>query len=161
MKTFYIFRHGDTFATQTKTDYGDQVLTAPIIPEAKVYLQRIGKYLSDIKNCYCVSSEILRCRQTAEIVGKEMKANFHVDKRLNEFYLESLDDFINRIESFVTDMDLHAQDNIVICTHGAGIGSIKHLLLQNELTEENLIDYPAPGVLTVIKSGVAQEIDFR
>ncbi len=161
MKTYYIFRHGDTFATKTGEDYGDQILSAPILPESKVYLEKLAYYLKPISDVYCLSSDILRCCQTATIVGDIMQQNFVIDTRLKEFHMETLDDFINRIEEFVADMELHPHNNIVICTHGACIGALKHLLLTNEITEESLLDYPDPGVLTIITNASIKEIDFR
>lgn len=160
-KTYYIFRHGDTHATKTKTPYGDGVLTAPILPESKTYLEKIGFFLKNIPHSYNVSSEILRCRQTVEIVALAADKPFVFDKRLNEYNMETFDDYANRIMSFLSDVEQKAIDHIVICTHGAGIAALKHLLIRNELVEENLIDFSDPGVLTIIKHGTIEEIDFR
>ncbi|MEM7030344.1 MAG: histidine phosphatase family protein, partial [Chloroflexota bacterium] len=65
--TYYIFRHG--LATHSKTGYGDDILTAEVLPEAIPKVKRLGQYLKDFEADYHVRSELIRCRQTADIVA--------------------------------------------------------------------------------------------
>lgn len=163
MKTYYIFRHGETFATKAGTGYGIRVFSAPILPEAHAPLQRMGAYLKSIESSYNVSSQIHRCRQTVEIVGKESGKTFVFDKRLNEFFLESFGHFQKRLQSILTDIEKESAENILICTHGAGIAGLISLLTPKKDMPGafDVFHYPRPGVLTIIKGETIQEINFN
>lgn len=160
-QTFYIFRHGETFASRDEIPYGDKQLTAEILPEAIPVLERLGEYLAQFKSDMRISSEFLRCRQTVEIVSSKINAEFEFDQRLNEYYKESLDDYRVRIKGFVDEITQKNVENIFICTHGAGIAAIKNFLVKGEFLDEDLPDYPKTGILTIIKDKNFEEISFR
>lgn len=157
-KTIYLMRHG--LATHSTIGYGDQIVTAQILPEAIPVINKTAAFLKDKPTNANISSEFLRCRQTAEIVTNITNKQFTFDKRLNEFYDESFLQLKNRLQDFLKDLEKKNYANVLLCTHGAVIAGIKHLLLKNSLEEENLLDFALPGVLTIIQNGAIQEIDF-
>lgn len=161
--TFYIFRHGETFATKRGTGYGVRIFSAPILPEATGALERMGAYLKNIPTEYNASSALKRCRQTAEIIGRESGKEFVFDKRLNEYFLESFGHFKQRLGSFLADIEKQRYESVVICTHGACISALISLLTakKDHQASFNLFQYPPPGVLTVIEETNIQEINFN
>lgn len=163
MKTYYIFRHGETFATKAGTGYGVRVFSAPILPEAHAALERMGAYLAQVENSYNISSEILRCRQTVEIISEKSGKSFVFDKRLNEFFLESFGHFKKRLQSVLADIEKQTAENILICTHGAGISGLISLLTPKKDMPAafDIFHYPMPGVLTIIKGETIQEVNFN
>jgi broad specificity phosphatase PhoE len=163
MKTYYIFRHGETFATKAGTGYGMKVFSAPLLPEATPSLQRMGQYLKDIPTDFAVSSAVKRCRQTVEIIGKESGKEFVFDKRLNEFFLESVGHLVRRLKKFLDDIETHKYEHVVICTHGACISALITLLTakKDHQASYNLFNYPPPGVLTIIEGNNIQDVNFN
>lgn len=162
---FYIFRHGDTYNTKHKIPYKDKVVSAPIIPEANVYLEKIGQFLLDKNIEFAATSDFLRCQQTAKIVGEKMNRDFLVDKRLNEYDPinlpgETEEHFKNRIKSFLLEISNKNYSSVAICTHGSGISLLKHFLT-NSNSLWNCLDYPPPGVLAYIKNAKEKIYDFR
>lgn len=166
-KTYYIFRHGDTYATKTKTAYNETIFTAEIIPESYDAIKRIGSVLSKESIDYFASSEIIRCRQTADMVSAITNIPYDVDKRLSEYdpdspyVAESTEQFVQRIVSFVEEMKQNTYQHIAICAHGSSSAAITNLLLYNSFTEEDFLEYPAPGVLWIVHNKKIKEIDCR
>src|SRR5687768_16016928 len=126
--TFYIFRHGETFATKAGKGYGVRMFSASILPEATPALSRMGLYLKNISTDYNISSALKRCRQTVEIIGQESGKEFVFDKRLNDYFLESAYHFTNRIKQVLLEMEEKNYSSIAICTHGACISVLISLL---------------------------------
>jgi broad specificity phosphatase PhoE len=161
-KRFYIFRHGQTFATKYHTGYGWKVFSADILDEGKEELARLGKYLKDVKTDYNVSSRIKRCRQTAQIISDNSGKNFSFDKRLNEFFLETYGNLKRRINSFLEDLEKEGYESVLICTHGAVMNVMVNILTVQNLKLSNLFIYPDPGTLLIIEDGKLKDIkDFR
>lgn len=163
--TFYIFRHGDTYHTKNKLPYEDMAISAPVIPEANKYLKKIGEYLNKKNIEYAVTSAFLRCMQSAETVGEQMRIKFFVNNRLNEYdpvYLpgESEENFKKRVDSFLSELIKKNFNSVAICTHGAVISLIKHRLI-NKTLDWNKLDFPPPGVLLIISKGKLTIKDFR
>ncbi len=159
MRNFYLFRHG--LATHSLDGYGDKIITAAILPEAILPIQRMGTYLCDIPSDFNVSSEFLRCRQTTQIVSDITKKQFLFDSRLNEYYNESFDEFSTRVKSFLQEIEQKNYQDILVCTHGAVIAALKRLILANHLEVSQLNDFPKTGMLLCIKNKNIEEIDFN
>lgn len=164
-KTYYLFRHGDTFVTkgqrlwyyprflpETAFSYGARVFSASILDEAKPTLQKLAEYLKDIPTDFNASSQLRRCRQTVQIVEKETKKEFIFDKRLNEFVFETPWTFRHRVRSFLKDLERKKYENVAICTHGAVLALFASLLTGKA------VGFPKPGVLVIIKG---QEITYK
>lgn len=163
MKTYYIFRHGETFATKAGTGYGVRVFSAPILPQAQEPLEKMGEYLKQVPSSYNVSSQLLRCKQTVAIIGNKADKTFVFDKRLNEFFLESLGHFRKRLQSLLVDIEKESAEHILICTHGAGIAGLISLLTPKKDMPGafDIFHYPPPGVLTIIHGETLKEINFN
>lgn len=160
-KTLYLFRHGETFATRDTVPYGEQVLSAPILPEGKPIIEKLGKHLADKNIEYFVSSEMLRCRQTSEIVSGHVKLNFETNAKINEFYNETFEAFKARVSNFVAEIEAREENVIAVCTHGGCLSALKHLIINDKYSEYQLLDYPRPGVLMKIENGSLAETDFN
>lgn len=161
-KTFYLVRHG--LATHSTTGYGDKVYTAELLPEGIPPIERMTDYLNNIPTNINTSSEIIRCRQTAEIITKKTGKEFVFDKRLNEYWSESkepFEEFHDRIQNFLNEIAWKEEKNILVVTHGAVISAIKNFILHEEYSESKLYDFSKTGVLIIIKEGKVEEIDFN
>jgi len=161
MASFYIFRHGETHATWTKTPYGEAVVSAEIIVEGIPAIKNTANYLKQVPSSFNASSELLRCRQTVEIVSEATGKIFVFDRRLNELINESFDVFKNRVMDFLKEIEIKNYENILVCTHGAVIAALKHLITKKRVEASELSDFPEPGVLTLIKDKKVQEINFN
>lgn len=166
---FFIFRHG--LATHSKNGYGDQVLNATLLEEGVPAIEKLGTYLKSIPRDYAYSSELPRCRQTAAIVTKATGASFTFDPRLNEYHQEQFAQFTERVNDFLEDVvevaDRLCQKRdcsndpvtIWICSHGAVIACLKHLLLEGTHVQEDELDYTQPGeVLEIWKKNTKLHI---
>ena len=167
-KTFYLFRHGDTFVTrgqrlwyyptflpETAFSYGIKVFSASILDEAKPTIQKLAKYLKEIHTQFNASSQFRRCRQTVEIVEKETQKEFVFDKRLNEFVFETPWAFRYRVRSFLQDLEKKSFQSVAICTHGAVLALIATILTGQK------VGFPKPGVLVIIKGTEISYKDFN
>lgn len=167
-KTFYIFRHGATFATISGTSYGDQILTASIAQGSQAVLTRIGEYFMNIDTDVNISSPLLRCRQTAKIVGKVAGKKFIYDERIsefattaNDFLTEPLEAFKKRLLDLLTDINKNDFNSVLICTHGAVISGLINLIKKGDFNLEEISAYPDTGVLVIINGKEVSEINFN
>ena len=121
----------------------------------------MAEYLKNITPDLATSSEYLRCQQTTKIVAKITGMNFKKDSRLNEFGNETFLQFKKRIKDFLEEVEKNKYQTVVICTHGAGIATIKNLLIKGRMKKKELPFYPKPGILLCIEGKKVKEIDFR
>lgn len=149
-KNIYLVRHG--LSTLNKRGYGRKKLTADLLPQGIIESEKAAHYLKNIPDSYNLSSEIPRCKQTAEIITRITGKSFHFDKRLTEFYHETFTDFKKRIIDFLENLSTVPEENIIICTHAAVIVAIKYLLLEDKFIFKNLSDEPLEGEIIVIKN---------
>lgn len=161
MTTFYIFRHGETFATKENVHYGLKIWHATILPEAKPVIERLGMYLKNKKSDFQASSEFLRCKETTKIVSDITGKPFITDKRLNEFVFETFGGFRRRTQSFLDEVNRKQYRTVMICTHGAVIAGLVNLLTEGKFEWHDIKEYPAPGILIEIKGEKMQQISFR
>lgn len=157
-KTLFLVRHG--LSTLNKRGYGRKKLTANLLPQGVIESEKVALYLKSIPDSYNISSEIPRCKQTAEIITRITGKSFHFDKRLTEFYHETFTDFKKRITSFLEDLSLIAEKNIIICTHAAVIVAIKYLITENKFIFKNLSDEPLEGEVIVVKNKSFEKVSF-
>ena len=143
----YIFRHGETNVTKNHLgSYGDEVFTAPILPEFIPSIEKMGEYLKNIPSEHNFSSEILRCKQTVEVVSRVTGKVFKFDPRINEVDPdESISDLALRISDFLK--SLNKDQTIMICTHGAIIAGIVSLVIKNSFTDGDYLNFPQPGTI--------------
>lgn len=159
---FFIFRHG--LATLSTAGYGDQVYSAPLLDQGIPSIDRLATYLQTQPCDVGYSSEVLRCRQTAEIVTRFTGKQFQFDKRLNEYHQEEFTAFVARVTDFLNTLPpaaSSAPQSVWICTHGAVIAALKHLLLDGIFTQDQELDYTKPGEILEIVDGQIQVHSFN
>lgn len=167
MTDYYIFRHGDTIETDSPLirffGHKSDSRYIDIEPRATNALERIGKYLKNIPTDINFTSPYPRCVNSALIVSKITNSVFKLDDRLTEIEKngEKISDFEKRVRSFVEEVDAKKYSSVAICTHGAVIGALKHLVTKNSFNFFNTWDYPQPGNLIIIKEGHITRIDFN
>ncbi len=157
--TWYIFRHA--LATYNKNGYGDEIFSAQILPEARASIQAMAHYLRDIKPSANYSSEYLRCRQTAEIVSNVTRKKFVFDERINEFHDEPFEAFYERVHDWYAEVTNAQPANIIVCSHGAVLSALRHIVIHGDFMEQGLLDYPPCGELMIIRDIEVQLIDFN
>lgn len=158
--TYYIVRHGHTFATKLNVPYGSFVFSAKLLPESYPALHSIGKYLQKTHFDYFCSSEISRCRETASILEQELHITYETTPRLNEFANESIHELADRVRSFLAYTKKQQYTSILIVTHGAVIACLKHLVLHDSFSLLQLSDYSGPETLAVLSKDSWKVMDF-
>lgn len=160
MKTYYIFRHGETVATKRNTGYGTQIFSARILESAKPIITRMALSLKDIRSDLHLTSPILRCRQTAQLITLETGKKFTVDWRLTEI-MEPFPILKWRIKNFLNQAEKSGFQTILICTHGAVIAGLVAFLTKGDFIAGDLVNYPPPGTLIKVGNGKIEEFDFN
>ncbi len=163
-KTYYLFRHGETFVTQSKGKklwYGLHHFSAPTLPTGFQATKSIGAYLKNKPIDYYVSSQYLRCKETAAIVSKSTHKKISFDKRLNSFFIETPWHFRKRLQNFLADMESSDFQSIAICTHGLVLLVLVMLLTKKRFRFKEVFIHPLPGQLLIIKHGKLQIMNFN
>ena len=160
-KTYYILRHGETFATKTRSSYGDQIESSPILEEGIKVIERIADYLKDIPTDFNVSSPYIRCKQTVLIIESRTDKIFNYDDRLGEFYNKTFDQFKVIVLNLIKELEGSKYETILICTHGSVISAFLNYLLYHHINAEDLPNYPSPGELLIIKNNKSSLLDFN
>jgi broad specificity phosphatase PhoE len=156
---WYILRHA--LSTYSKHGYGEEILTAQILPQETAPYKKMAQYLKSVENSSNYSSEIIRCRQTAEIISKETGKLFIIDKRLNEYHQETFIQLRRRVSDWLTDVQKDPKENVIVCTHGAVIAVLKQLIIEGVSDEDHQLDYPQCGELLIIKNKELELINFN
>ena len=161
MTKFYLFRHGETFATKENKDYFLKIFSAPILEEGKPAIRKLATYLKDKPSDANYSSPLKRCKQTVEIVNRITGKDFIFDKRLREFFMETHWGLEKRVKSLLNEIEVHRYQSITICTHGAVLMMLKKLLIKRSKQKISFNDYPKPGVLWIIEDNKLEELNFN
>jgi hypothetical protein len=66
-----------------------------------------------------------------------------------------------RAKKLVEKLEEKRKTSYLLCTHGAVISAIKHLLIYGDYKYENLMDFPVPGTLMIIDSSGSEVLDFN
>jgi len=83
---YYILRHGESLANRKKIiSCWPEIIPSPLTKKGKGQIKIAAKKLKNKKINLIFSSDLLRTRQTAGIVGKELKIKPRYDKRLREY----------------------------------------------------------------------------
>src|SRR5260221_9100885 len=114
MKTLILFRHG--LAKKDLGEYGDQILTASLLPEGKPPIERMAKFLKEVGTDLNFVSPLPRCQQTAEIVQEVTGKAFTIDQRLSEYRAEMRDEpfvnFAQRCRSFFDEFQNQGSETV-------------------------------------------------
>lgn len=161
--TYYIVRHGETFATKISHDaeYGDKMLTAEILPKGIPAIKRVAKYLKDIDTDYNYTSELKRCVETAKIISEVTGKKFETNKYLNEKLEPDFQSFLTRMKKAVEEFEGVSGKTYLFCTHGAVISALKYLLLTGRYDIDNLMDFPDPGTVLVVTPKEEKLLNFN
>jgi broad specificity phosphatase PhoE len=141
--------------------YGDRQLTAEMLPEGIPAIKRLSEYVKGIESTQNLRSELLRCKQTVEIVTKITGKEFTEEPLLNEFMEASFEEFHKRMDTLISKLEGQENQTYLICTHGDVIAAFRYFLTQNEFLIEDHTDYPRPGTLAIIKGGEYELMDFN
>src|SRR5438105_4844768 len=114
-KTYYLFRHGETFATIKNKGYGVRILSASILPSAEPVIKKMGQFLKDLPTDYNVSSPVKRCRQTVNIITLESGKQFVFDRKISEFFIETFGMFKRRLKRFIDQIEQSNYQTILVC----------------------------------------------
>jgi broad specificity phosphatase PhoE len=155
---WFIFRHG--LATHSRTGYGDQVVTAEVLPEGKPAIRVLATHLITQPYDYGICSEFLRCRQTAAIVTEITGRTFVTDPRLNEQVDEAYASVRARVRDFVREIAASPYQHVWICTHGAIIAALTHYLTVGDESRIDEGNYTQPGELRTIQDGKVDVVRF-
>ena len=158
-KHWYIFRHG--LATHSKNGYGDQILTAQVLPEGRPPIERLGVYMRVLPYEVGYRSHLLRCEKTAQIVTDATGNPFMPDARLNEQYQETFESVHDRVQAFVADANASPHTYIWVCTHGVIIAALRHFILDGQFWRSMENNYTQPGELLMIANGKDEVLNFR
>lgn len=161
MKTYYIFRHGETFVTKGGGWYWHRLYSAPILEEGRPIITKLAEYMKNVPSDYNVCSPFLRCQQTAEIVNKITGKVFTTDRRIREWDFEVPYYFKRRVLNFAVEMEKSEHQTIVICSHAYVIQVLVQYLTHGNVSLRQLVAAPLPGVLTIIKNKELTEINFN
>src|SRR5258708_2831666 len=160
-KTYYIFRHGETFASLKNTGYGIRMRSAHILESGKPVIKEMAGFLKDIKSDHNATSAYPRCLETTQIITDITSKQFVIDKRLNEFFFETFGRLRHRLKNFLGEMENSDHETILVCTHGACLAGIIMLLTTGEYHAADLLSYPPPGILIKIENGKVEQWDFN
>lgn len=163
MNTFILFRHG--LATNSLQGYGNQIISAQLLPEAIPSIQRMAIFLKEIKTDSHFVSPIRRCQETVAIITSVTDKKFITDPRLTEFQGEipgeTILDLRDRSQSFLKDIKQNIDQTTLVCSHGAVIAALKYLILTNNFVEADQYDYPATGEIWIIHDQKVESFDFN
>ncbi|MGA2910577.1 MAG: histidine phosphatase family protein [Candidatus Microgenomates bacterium] len=166
MTDYYIFRHGDTKDSGSLfvriIGHLENTFTLPILSKGIPALEKIGNFLKDVPTDANFCSPYLRCVDSAKIVGTVAKKRFQSDERIAELEDgEPFSSFYTRVNNFLNEIDKKNYSAISICTHGAVIAAIKHLKTSGKFFFFQVLDYPKPGNLIIIKNKKIEDVDFN
>lgn len=170
MTTFYIFRHGNTKNTEGVNSLVKRFVSVgggsrdlPILPKSRYALEKIGEYLKNIPTDANFTSPYLRCRQSSEIVEEKTGKKFIVDERIRELRddLKGALKFEKRVKEFLDEIEKKEYKSVAICTHGAVIAAIKHIVREGRFFYFQGIDFPSPGKLMILKDKKVEILNFN
>lgn len=147
----YLVRHGQTDWNLEKKTQGHTDI--PLNENGRKQAEKVAERIEDLKIDRIISSDLLRAKETAEIINKKFGKNITYDSRIREInygVLEGIprdtltqdiwDTFntkpeelkaenkihvYNRIKSFFNDLK-NSKDNILIVTHGGALRMIMY-----------------------------------
>ena len=185
----YILRHGDSLRQKTrKVSCWPEKFYCPLTKKGKGQIMRKAEFLK-LKNISKIfSSDLLRTKQTAEIVNRRIGVDIVLDKRLREFnvgkfnnknsllvwnYLrklknpfstklpggESLVDLKNRISDFLKDVGKKdKKENILVISHELPLTILEHLLKGEK--PDRIIKWRAHHRDKLIKPGELRKLTY-
>lgn len=140
--------------------YGLKYFSAHIHPQGIPAVEKIAYFLKKKPIDYFVSSEYLRCVETADIISVIAKEEFDYDPALNSIFIETPRHFNNRIKQFVSSLERSHYENIAICSHGLVISLLIHHLTGKKVPLKDMLFHLKPGKIVVIRNGKVQKVVY-
>jgi len=163
MKTLLLFRHA--LSTRSLDGYGDQILTASILPEGLAPIKKMAEFLKEVNTDANFVSPVLRCRQTAAVVTEVTGKDFVMDPILSEFQAEVPNETFahlrSRCQEFLDKIETQSFETVLVCSHGGVIAGLQQLLLNGNFVEEELTNYPSTGELWIVRDHKLEAFDFN
>ena len=187
---YYLFRHGHSLRQIKKVaSCWPEKIPCPLTEEGKDEVMATAKKLKKKKIDLIFSSDLLRTKETAEIIAKETGAKIIFDKRLREVNVgifngedpklawnyikkskkpliakvprgESLILLKKRMVNFLQDINKRYQNkNILIVSHELPLTIIEGTLNANSL--EEILELRRKKKIKVIKTGELRKIEFK
>lgn len=124
-KHLYIFRHGQTIWNAEGRPHGQHEYPVPLTVNGTEQAAKLAKNLSDKKIKLLISSDLLRARQTGEIVAKEIDVEIIFDRRLREVDYGILNGLYTlEREDIYPDFKLSYQDNQISFPEGESLHQV-------------------------------------
>jgi broad specificity phosphatase PhoE len=148
-----LVRHG--LATLSLNGYGDDMLTAELLPKGKEAVENAAAFAAAQNPTQLWASPLRRCQQTAEILAAKTGLKVVTDPLLTE-YSEEMEEtfahFVSRMKEVVEKIRQQSPEKMLcICTHGAVIAALSHLLTNRAFSRLDLNDYPTPAGVRIIE----------
>ena len=163
----YLVRHGQTNWNIEKKTQGHTDI--PLNENGRKQAELLAKGISALKIDRIISSDLLRAKETAEILNKNLKKNISFDKRIREINYgvlegvprdtitqdiwnifdtkpeelkaESKIHIFERIKSFFDELQ-YSKDNILVVTHGGTLRMIMYYAKnRNKFDNDEYIKY--------------------
>ncbi|MDI6591720.1 MAG: isoleucine--tRNA ligase [Patescibacteria group bacterium] len=187
---YYLFRHGHSLRQVKKiSSCWPEKFPCPLTEKGKRKVLEAAKKLKNKKIDLIFSSDLLRTKESAEIIAKEIGAKIIFNKRLREYnigifngkppqlswkYLEKKKDWIGtkipkgeslidlrkRIYSFLEEVNKKYQNkNILIVSHELPLTILEGTLKAYSL--EEILELRRKKKIKVIKTGQFRKIEFK
>ncbi|MBP3920996.1 MAG: histidine phosphatase family protein [Bacilli bacterium] len=160
----YLIRHGQTDWNLEKKTQGHTDI--PLNQKGKEQARLVSRVISNYKIDKIYSSDLLRAKQTAEIINENFGLDIILDNRLREINYGNLEgvprptlspdvwdtfnnkpeklnaepivNVFNRIKSFFDELDYN--ENIVIVTHGGALRTIMYYINNKDNFDKKIYD---------------------
>ncbi len=124
-KHLYIFRHGQTIWNAEGRPHGQHEYPVPLTVNGTEQAAKLASNLSDKKIKLVVSSDLLRAKQTGEIVAKKLGVKIIFDQRLREVDYGILNGLYTlEREDVYPDFKLSYQDNKISFPEGESLHEV-------------------------------------
>ncbi|HEY7093383.1 MAG TPA: histidine phosphatase family protein [Ktedonobacterales bacterium] len=90
MTTLYLVRHGENLANITK-EFSYRAVDYPLTPKGAMQSEQTAEYFADKGVDIIYTSPLLRARQTAEIIARQIAVPVHLREELREINVGSLE----------------------------------------------------------------------
>lgn len=161
--TYYLLRHGHALSNVDRFySSWPEKIDNPLTPQGVKMVQKAAEELKPKEIKYIFSSDLLRAKQTAEIVAKALSLEVNLDIRLRELDFgifngkpaeyfnnyfkeeserlkkaapegETYEQVAQRVASFIKDVDGHHEGNILIVSHECPLWILKAVVNQVSL----------------------------
>jgi len=156
----YLVRHGETYWNIESIFQGWS--NNPLNEKGITQAQKVAEEISQLKPCAFYSSDLMRAKQTAEIINNELGMEIVLDNRLREFSLgefeghpksvtplqthelykhefgaETPEDVFTRAKDFVAELKTKNLDSVLVVSHRGLIQMIRYCISRDKWHDED------------------------